>query len=240
MKYIFLLFVLSVFLPMIFGLFRNPRKKAGPILEYVQKRGYRLVNPAVAQVRDSSVLEIIKNPALRHLTDASSDLADIKGLDHGTGDWLAFTCNLRSKEVTIFNYSTTPRRADAADRSISYKVAKIKAAGLPRFSLGKNSIVHRIKDVVGKIVGAPEPTIAIDRNQHPEFAAQYWVRGTDASAVSAFLSPERINFIETAKLPGVLATNANYLVYFDIGILRGEEDLDSFVATAEKLIACFL
>lgn len=225
---------------MIFGLFRTPKKKAGPILEYVQKRGYRLVNPAVSQVLDSSLLERLKNPALQNLTDASSDIANIKGLDHGTGDWLAFTCNLRSKEVTIFNYSSTPRRADAADRSISYKVAKIKAAGLPQFSLGKNSIVHTLEDVVGKIVGAPEPTISIDRNQYPEFAAQYWVRGADASAVSAFLSPEKIKFIETAKLPGVLATNANYLVYFETGVLRGEGDLDSIVATAEKIIACVL
>ncbi len=151
MKYIFLVFALSVFLPMIFRLIRfslNPTKRATPVIEYAEKKGYRLVNPSATQIPGSSLMEMLKNPAfnLRNLTDASSDLVDIDGLDRASGGRLAFTANLRSKEATIFNCSTTGS-INAASRLIPYKVAKIRAAGLPRFSLGKNSIVHTVQDV---------------------------------------------------------------------------------------------
>jgi hypothetical protein len=243
MKYIGLLFVLGVLLPMIFGLFRfllgNPAKKASPLIDYVQKKGYRLVNPSISQALGSSGLELLKNPTLRNLTYASSDIADIDGLDRPSGGWLAFTCNVRSKEVTVFNCSTAGAR-NGHGGPIPYKVAKVKAAGLPRFSLGKNSVVHSVLDVVDKMVGESKPGINVDRSQYPDFSAHYWVRGADAAAVSAFLTPAKISFFETAKLPGVLATNANYLVYFEDGTLRTEPDFDSFIATVEKLIAATL
>jgi len=244
MKYIFLVFALSVFLPMIFRLMRfslNPTKRATPVIEYAEKKGYRLVNPSATQIPGSSLLEMLKNPAfnLRNLTDASSDLADIDGLDRASGGWLAFTANLRSKEVTIFNCSTAGS-INAGSRPITYRVAKIRAAGLPRFSLGKNSIVHTVQDVVGKMVGQPQLTIAVDPRLNPDFSAHYWIRGSDAAAISAFLSPETMRFIETANLPGTLATNSNYLVYFELGTLRIESDFDSFIATVEKLIAAIL
>jgi hypothetical protein len=243
MKYMILFFALVVFLPTIFGLFRglfrNPSKKVTPVIEYAQKKGYRLVNPSASQIPGSSLLEMLKNPALRNLVDASSDLADIDGLGHASGGWLAFTSSLRSKEVTIFNCSTTGS-INAGSRPIPYKVAKIKTQGLPRFSLGKNSIVHTVQDVVGKMVGEPKLAIQVDPRLYPDFSAHYWIRGSDAAAVSAFLSPEKMRFIETAKLPGILATNANYLVYFEDGTLRTEPDFDSFIATVEKFIPAIL
>jgi hypothetical protein len=243
MKYIGLLFVLGVLLPMIFGLFRglfrNPGKRVTPVIDYAQKKGYRLVNPSASQIPGNSVLEMLKNPALRNLVDASSDVADIEGLSHASGGWLAFTGNLRSKEVTIFNCSTTGS-INAGSRPIPYKVAKIKAQGLPRFSLGKNSIVHTVQDVVGKMVGEPKLAIDVDPGLYPDFATHYWIRGSDAAATSAFLSPQKLRFLETAKLPGILASNANYLVYFEDGTLRTEPDFDSFIATVEKLIPAML
>ncbi len=243
MKYIGLPFVLGVLLPMIFGLFRfllgNPAKKASPLVEYVQKKGYRLVNPSISQALGSSGLELLKNPTLRNLTDASSDIADIDELDRPSGGSLAFTCNVRSKEITVFNCSTAGAR-NGHGGPIPYKVAKVKAAGLPRFSLGKNSVVHSVLDVVDKMVGESKPGIHVDRSQYPDFSAHYWVRGADAAAVSAFLTPAKISFFETAKLPGTLASNANYLLYFEDGTLRTEPDFDSFIATVEKLIAAIL
>lgn len=243
MKYIGLLFVISVLLPVIFGLlrglFRDPSKKVTAVIEYVQKKGYRLVNPSATQIPGSSLLGMLKNPALRNLVDASSDLADIDGLDHASGGWLAFTSNLGSKEVTIFNCSTTGS-INAGSHPIPYKVAKIKAQGLPRFSLGKNSIVHTVQDVVGKMVGQPKLAIDVDARLYPDFAAHYWIRGLDATAISTFLSPQKLGFIETAKLPGILASNANYLVYFEDGTLRTEPDFDAFIATVEKVVADML
>jgi len=181
---------------------------------------------------------MLKNPALRNLVDASSDLADIDGLGRASGGWLAFTGNLRSKEVTVFN--STAGSINANSRPIPYKVAKIKAQGLPRFSLGKNSIVHTVENVVGKMTGQPKLAIDVDSRLYPDFSAHYWITGSDAAAVSAFLSPEKLRFIESASLPGILATNANYLVYFEDGTLRTEPDFDSFIATVEKLTAALL
>ena len=237
----FILFVvLSTILPMIFRLFRTagPRNKARILVEYAQKRGYRLVNPSVAQALDSSFLEMVRNPALKDLTCPSLDIADIDGLENGTGDRLAFVCTLHSKEVTIFNFSVTTRVPSSG--GARYKVAKIKVAGLPRFSLGRNSVVHTVEIVVGKLVGEPNPAIVLDAGQYPEFSAHYWLRGADGAAVTAFLSPSKIKFIENTKLDGILAANPNYLVYFEHGVLLREEDCDSFIARVETIVANLL
>jgi hypothetical protein len=210
------------------------------VVEYAQKRGYALVNPGLAQAVDMSYLEMLKNPAFRNFNKASLDVDDIEKLNGGTGDWLAFTCNLRSKEVTIFNLSVTSRRVDAQGGSLQYKVAKIKTAGLPRFSLGRNSALHTFENAVDKIAGASKPAINLDARQYPEFSAHFWIKGSDPAAVTAFLSGDKIRFLEAAKLQGTLATNANYLVYFEDGFLRNEQDFDSFIARAEALVANLL
>jgi len=240
---VFILFVLlSTLLPMIFRLFRRgggPRDKARAVVAYAHKRGYPLVNPSIAQVLDESALEMMRNPALRNLTRASSDITDIEGLDNGTGDWLAFTCTLGSKEVTIFNLNETVL-VHSSGRGIPYKVAKIKVAALPRFSLGRNSVVHAVETVTDRLVGKPNVTIALDSSQDPEFSAHYWITGADRAAVQEFLSPSKVKFIENAKLPGILATNTNYLVYFEDGVLVEEGDFDSFIARVETIIANLL
>ena len=237
-----LLLALSFILPMIFRIIftRGPRDKARVLVQYAQKRGYALVNPSLAQALDVSRLEVLKNPALRNSIRSASDIADIEGLDNGTGEWFAFTCNLGSKEVTIFNLNVTSKSVNTDSSGISYKVAKIRAAGLPRFSLGKNSVVHTIENVVEKVAGASEPTIAVDEHQYPEFSTTFWIKGADSAATTAFLSANKIVFLQNAKLKGTLATNANYLVYFEQGILVSEQDFDVFIAEVEKLVANLL
>jgi hypothetical protein len=240
MKYIMLLFAAFVFLPILFSIirtvFRDPGKKVLPVLDYAQKKGYRLLNPSAMQIPGSSFLEALKNPALRNLVDASSDITDIDGLGQASGGWLAFTCQLRSKEVTIFNCSTTGS-INSSSGPIPHKVAKIRVEGLPQFSLGKNSLLHTFVDAVDKLAGQPKLPIAVDQRQFPNFSAHYWITGTDTAAVSAFLSSEKIRFLEAAQFPGFLSTNAKYLVYFESGTLHTEPDFDSFIATAEKLVA---
>jgi hypothetical protein len=218
----------------------GPRKKARTLIEYAQKRRYALVNPAVLQALDMPYFEMLKSPVMKDSVKASADIDDIEKLSGGTGDWLAFTCNLRSKEVTIFNLNVTSRRADASGGNIHYKVAKIKASGLPRFSLGRNSRLHTFEKVVDQLAGASKPEITLDARQYPEFSAHFWFRGADAAAVTAFLSDAKIRFLEGANLAGTLATNAHYLVYFEDGILDTEQDFDSFVARAETLVANLL
>ena len=55
--------------------------------------------------------------------------------------------------------------------------------------------------------------------------------------MAAFLSHGKVRFLESAKLPGILAANANYLVYFENGVLVEEKDFDSFIAKIETIVA---
>ena len=234
------IFVLSTVLPILYRLFRSGPREMKGVVEYAQRRGYALVNPGLAQAVDMSPLEMMKNPALRNLERASLDIANIEKLDRGTGDWLAFTCKLGSKEATIFNLIVTSQRTDGKGADTHYKVAKIKAAGLPRFSLGRNSAMHTFENTVEKLAHLSQPDIRVDARLYPEFAAQFWIKGPDAATVTAFLSDDKIRFLESAKLAGTLATNANYLVYFEGGKLETEQDFDSFIARTETIVANFL
>lgn len=232
--------ILSLVLPILYRLFRSGPREARSVVEYAQRRGYALVNPALAQAVELSPIEMMKNPALRNLERASLDIANIEKLDGGTGDWLAFICQLGSKEATIFNLSVSSRRADGRGADLHYRVAKIKAGGLPRFSLARNSAMHTFENVVEKIAHVSQAEIHLDARQYPNFAAHFWIRGSDAAAVTSFLSDGKIRFLEAANLGGTLATNANYLVYFEDGKLTTEQDFDAFIAKSESIAANFL
>ena len=58
--------------------------------------------------------------------------------------------------------------------------------------------------------------------------------------MTAFLSGDKIRFLASANLTGTLATNANYLVYFEDGKLQTGQDFDSFIARTESIVANFL
>jgi len=66
------------------------------------------------------------------------------------------------------------------------------------------------------------------------------LRGPDPAAVVAFLSPDKLRLIANSRLEGIVATNANYLVYFEFGSLITEQDFDSFIAAVEKIIGMIL
>jgi hypothetical protein len=232
--------VVSLVLPTLYRLLRGGPREMKGVVEYAQKRGYALVNPALAQAVDLSPIEMMKNQTFVNLNRASLDIYDIQKLDRGTGDWLAFICKLGSKEVTIFNLTIPSQRTDGRGSDLHHKVAKIKAAGLPRFSLARNSAMHTFENVVENIAHVPQAEIHLDARQYPNFAKHFWIRGSDAGEVTSFLSDGKIRFLETANLGGTLATNANYLVYFEDGKLQTEQDFDSFIARAEAIVANFL
>jgi len=200
-------FVLIGVLSILYRLFRSGPREARSVVEYAQRRGYALVNPGVAQVVDLSPLEMMRNPALRNLERPSLDIANIEKLDRGTGDWLAFTCRLGSKDATIFNLTATSRRTDGKGADLHYKVAKIKAAGLPRFSLARNSAMHSFENAVEKLAHQAQLDIRVDARLFPEFAAHFWIKGPDAAAMTAFLSGDKIRFLENA---GKVANRAGF------------------------------
>ena len=220
---------------------RQFRKRTKLVSEYTVRKGYRLANPSIMQISStSSARDILTNPSLQSYTKGSAGITDIEGLERGTDDPFAFTCSIRSKEVMIFELSVSSQRSDDKGRSLSYRVAKTANEALPRFSLGRHSVVNTVLNVVDKMVGKPQLKIDVDPRNFPEFAKHYWLKGSDSGAVFAFLSPEKIAFLENTKFEGVVSTNSHYFVYFESGSLRSEHDYDTFIATVEKLVANLL
>jgi hypothetical protein len=185
----------------------------------------------------SSARDLLTNPSLKSYVKGSEGITDIEGLERGTDDPFAFTCGMGTKEAMIFQLSVSSQRSDDKGQSLSYKVAKIANAGLPHFSLGKHSVVNAVQNVVEKMVGKPKSNIDVDPRNFPEFAKHYWLKGTDSSAVLAFLSPAKMTFLGNTQLEGTIATNSHYFVYFESGSLRSEHDYDTFIGTVEKLVA---
>jgi len=220
---------------------RRFRKRARLLTEYTARKGYRLGNPAIAQITGaSSARAILTDAALKSYAKGSEGIGDIDGLEGGTDDPFAFTCRIRSKDAMVFELTVPSRRTDDKGQALHYKVAKIANAGLPRFSLGKRSIANTLVNVVEKMAGKPAAAIAVDTQNFPEFAKHYWLKGSDNGAVLSFLSPEKIKFLENINLPGAIATNSQYLVYFERGSLRSAQDYDSFIETLDQLAANML
>jgi hypothetical protein len=245
MRYFTVWLVAFVVLPILWSLFRGRarfRKKALLIADYIQKRGYVLLNPSAATFADTPIREIVKHLPAGGLTRASEGLTDIKTFERGTDDVaLAMVCRLRGQEVTIFNFSSDPginTANTASGGSVRYRVAKVRHEGLPLFSLGRHSIVEKVEKVVDHMVGIPD--LNLDQGNFPGFFRKYWLKGRDAAAVYAFLSPVKLEFLEREGVAGSIAANAQYLVYFEDGTMRTEEDYDRFIAVADGLIAHLL
>ncbi len=219
---------------------RRFSKRARLISDYTVRKGYRLLNPSIQETVNSSGWQILTNPSLKSFVMGSEGINDIAAFARGTDEPFAFACSLASKEVTIFNFSVPTQEVDGKGGAIRYKVAKIGSEGLPRFSLGRRSVVHSVENVVRSLVGKPASTIDVDPRMPPDFANYYWLEGADRDAVFAFLSTAKLEFLANAHLKGVIAANPNYLVYREDGELGREDDVDSFIATVESVVANLL
>ena|SRR5262245_31673082 len=221
-----------------FGLLsRKPgRHHAKVVVDYVLRHGYQLLNPVLAQKLDTSVLELVRDPSMRDLARATSDITDIGRFDDGNDDWLAFRCELASRPVTIFNFAQAPPLHDNSG-PVSFRVAKIQVDGLPRFSLEPRSAATTVEALVGKLLHNPDLTIDLPQASQK---SRYWLRGSDRAAVTDFFTPDRIRFIETEQLPGALASNAHYLVYYESRAMRTEADYDAFLSVVERIATRFL
>lgn len=224
-------------LGLLFG--KSGRQHGHTVVDYVRKHGYQLLNPALANVLDESLVDIIRDPSMRDLQRATSDIADVDGFDDGNDDWLAFRCDVASKTVTVFNFSRTPPLQGGGGPA-SYRVAKIQVDGLPRFSLEPRSVVTAVESMTGTLLDQPDSTVAIDPAAQKQFGSRFWLRGPDRAAVSAFFTAERIRFIESEALPGTLASNARYLVYYESTPMRTEADYASFLAVVERIVTHLL
>ncbi len=236
-----LFIVASIALQLLVSGPRQFRKRSQWLTEYTTRKGYRLVNPAVARITDfSSTREILSDPSLKSLTKGSDGIGDIEGLERGTDDPFVFACSLHSKEAMIFELSVSSQRSDGRESALPYRVAKIAMEGAPRFSLSWHSALDTVINVVEKMAGKSVPTIDVDPQLFPQFAKNYCLRGPDACAVLSFLSAGKISFLQNRKLAGTIATNSRYFVYFESGRLRSEPDCDAFIATVDDLAANLL
>ena len=136
--------------------------------------------------------------SLQSLVKGSEGITDIKDFANAMTEVLAFTCRSGSKEATIFNLVVaTGRAAHGAGGFVSYKVAKIRQEGLPRFTLGRNSALETFEDVTDTLSGNPTYLIKLDPHKYAGFDAHYWLKGGNESEISAFLTPEKIRFLES-------------------------------------------
>jgi len=219
---------------------RRFRRQALLVSEYAAKRGYRLLNPAVQENLSNSAIEMFRNSSLRSLAKGSEGIVDIEPFGRGKDDPLAFVCTIRSRDVTVFNFTVFSQRPDGAGGTIHYRVGKARAEHLPRFALGPRSVVHSVEHLVDGMIGRPTSTINVDPQVSSDFNKHYWLEAQDRNAVLAFLSPGKLAFIANDKLRGDVLTNSGYFVYRETGELRSEDDCDSFVATVDKVIAHLL
>ncbi len=234
-----LLAVGSVLLRIVLSFFglvtgKTGRQHARIAVEYVQKHGYQLLNPILAQKIDESLLDLMRDPSLRDLARATSDITDIGRFADGNDDWLAFRCELARRPVTIFNFTKAPPlHSDTGP--MSFRVAKMQVDGLPRFSLEPRSAATAVEALVGTLLHHEDSTIDAIPTSQGSFDSRYWLRGSDRTAVAAFFTPERIRFIEAERLPGTLASNAHYLVYYESTAMESEADYDAFIAVVERI-----
>src|SRR5256712_4693513 len=128
--------VARTFLGLLSG--KPARQHGRVVVDYVQKHGYQLLNPVLAQKLDASVLDMVKDPSLHDLARATSDITDVGRFDDGSDDWLAFRCELGDRPVTVLNFSQTPP-LHSSSGPVPFRVAKIQVDGLPRFSLEPRS-----------------------------------------------------------------------------------------------------
>src|SRR5205809_770180 len=172
--------VARTFLGLLSG--KPARQHGRVVVDYVQKHGYQLLNPVLAQKLDASVLDMVKDPSLHDLARATSDIIDVGRFDDGSDDWLAFRCELGDRPIAVFNFSQTPP-LHSSSGPVPFRVAKIQVDGLPRFSLEPRSAATVVETVVGKLLHQPESTIELDPGQHASFGSRYRVRGADRTAV---------------------------------------------------------
>ncbi len=228
----------SVVVRAVFGLSRRTgRQHARTVVEYVQKHGYELLNPVLARKIDAPVLELARDPALRDLARATSDITDVGRFADGNDDWMGFRCELARRSVTVFNFTQAPP-LHTSSGPLSFRVAKIGVDGLPRFSLEPRSAATAVESLVGPLLHRDDSTI--DVNPGSQFGSRYWLRGSEATAVAGFFTPERIRFIEAERLPGTLASNAHYLVYWESPGMRTDADYDAFVSVVERIVTGLL
>src|SRR5207247_9831186 len=88
-----LISVARTFLGLLSG--KPARQHGRVVVDYVQKHGYQLLNPVLAQKLDASVLDMVKDPSLHDLARATSDITHVGRFAAGRDSCPRFRARLR-------------------------------------------------------------------------------------------------------------------------------------------------
>jgi hypothetical protein len=216
------------------------RTQSNAIANYVDAKGYVLLNPTALAA--GSMMDLVKSASAAGHRCATDGITDIAPFNRGSADSVAaFIATLGGKEVTIFSFTVSGSTStESSGGGSRYRVAKIRSAGLPRFSLGPHSAAEKMDRFYDYLTNAP--STSLDRGEFPDFFKRYRMDGPDAVPVYGFLTPAKLRFLESANVAGIVASNGEYLVYYESEVREPEtpEEFDPFIGTVGSLVANLL
>lgn len=223
----------------VFGGVYGARNRKRRIARHMLRQGHKALNPRTVSALEGGLLDALR-AAPGKLQLASEGITDVEPIKDGSAaSSLAFVCQIRGMEVTVFNFRTPgSSRSRGHSAGVPYKVAKIRHAGLPRFSLGRHGGIDKFERFVDKLLGEPDQRLRA--GAPAPFLREYWLKGPDRPAILAFLSRERLTYLQDRDLEGTLASNGAYVVYSERGSLRSEADYDRFLSAVDELLAHLL
>src|ERR1700704_209177 len=121
MKQLMLLMVVFFVGTVLFSVMKGPshfRKQLQTVAEYVSRKGYVLLNPAILTMKDQSMPALMNLALTGGLVRATTGITDLEPFDRGFDrNAFAFVCTLAGKEVTIFTFGHAPPLNTSANSS---------------------------------------------------------------------------------------------------------------------------
>lgn len=135
-------------------------------------------------------------------------------------------------KLTIFDYMyTVGYGKHSSTYSQTMAVAEAPNAALPRFSLGPESIFHKI----GEIVGFKD----IDFPGNKGFSDKYLLKGSDEAAVRAAFKPETLRFFESMKDVVNVEADGGRMAVYRMNKLVKPEEMSRFAGDAARIARMF-
>ncbi len=136
-------------------------------------------------------------------------------------------------KLTIFDYKyTVGYGKHSSTYSQTVTVAEVPNAVLPKFSLGPESIFHKI----GEIVGFKD----IDFPGNKGFSDKYLLKGSDEAAVRAVFKPETMRFFESMKDVLNVEAEGGRMAIYRMSKHVKPEDISKFAGDAARIARMFV
>lgn len=135
----------------------------------------------------------------------------------------------RGTHVALFGYRyKTSSGKNSSTHNQTVFAIRAKDLELPEFELRPEHLLSKI----GQMMGYQD----IDFDSHPKFSSHYIVRGKDEASVRAFLTSERLNFLESEEGVSIEAVG-DRLVFYRAGIRLHSDELRAFMDEGFRVYA---